>query len=361
MKNILIFSSLISLLFCVSCESKKHEKTEETTFIVTSPLQKDTVVYQEYVCQIRSIQHIEIMTLERGYLQKILVDEGQFVKKGELLFQILPLIYQAETQKAQAELSFAEIEYQNTKSLADSNIVSESELALVRAKLDKAKAELNLANTHLEFTEIRAPFDGIVGRFHVRLGSLLDEGELLATLSDNSKVWVYFNVPEAEYLEYTASGSLKDLPQVFLQMANNKIFESPGIIETIEADFNNENGNIAFRATFPNPKGILRHGETGNILMPVALKDALIIPQKATFEILDKKYVFVVGEDNVLESRQITVGQEIPHLFVVEKGLEKADKILVEGLRRVKNKQKITPDFVPQQKIIEELTKLHAE
>jgi membrane fusion protein (multidrug efflux system) len=273
----------------------------------------------------------------------------------------MPLIYQAEVGKAKAEVNFAEIEYLNTKSLADSNIVSQSELALSRAKLDKAKAELNLANTHLGFTEIRAPFDGIVGRFQVRLGSLLDEGELLTTLSDNSKVWVYFNVPEAEYLEYTASGSLADLPQVMLQMANAKNFESPGIIETIESDFNNENGNIAFRATFQNPNGILRHGETGNVLMPVPLENALIIPQKATFEILDKKYVFVVGDDNVLESRQITVAQEVPHLYIVSEGLSKTDKILVEGLRKVKNKQKIETDFVPQQKIIAELSKLHAE
>jgi membrane fusion protein (multidrug efflux system) len=361
MKQIMLLSSMLIMLWCVSCHSEKHEESELIKLTVTSPLQQDTVIYKEYVSQIRSFQHIELRALERGYLQHVYVDEGQIVKKGQLLFQVMPLIYQAEVGKAKAEVNFAEIEYLNTKSLADSNIVSQSELALSRAKLDKAKAELNLANTHLGFTEIRAPFDGIVGRFQVRLGSLLDEGELLTTLSDNSKVWVYFNVPEAEYLEYTASGSLADLPQVMLQMANAKNFESPGIIETIESDFNNENGNIAFRATFQNPNGILRHGETGNVLMPVPLENALIIPQKATFEILDKKYVFVVGDDNVLESRQITVAQEVPHLYIVSEGLSKTDKILVEGLRKVKNKQKIETDFVPQQKIIAELSKLHAE
>ncbi|HSF52289.1 MAG TPA: efflux RND transporter periplasmic adaptor subunit [Algoriphagus sp.] len=361
MNKLIIFSSMIFMLLCVGCHSEKHEKHDTLTLTVTSPLQQDTVINKEYVSQIHSFQHIELRALERGYLQRVYVDEGQFVKKGQLLFQVMPMVYQAEVGKAKAEVNFAEIEYQNTKNLADSNIVSQSELALAGAKLDKAKAELNLANTHLGFTEIRAPFDGIVGRFQVRLGSLLDEGELLSTLSDNSKVWVYFNVPEAEYLDYTTSGSLEDLPQVFLQMANNKTFESPGVIETIESDFNNENGNIAFRATFSNPNGILRHGETGNILMPVAVKDALIIPQKATFEILDKKYVFVVGEDNILESRQITVGQEIPHLFVVVEGLKKTDKILVEGLRRVKNKQEINPEFVSQHHIIAELMKLHAE
>ena len=134
--------------------------------------------------------------LEKGYLQNVYVDEGKMVRKGQLLFQIMPLIYQAEMKKAQAEVEFVEIEYINTKKLADSNIVSSSELALAKAHLDKAKAELSLAQVHLGFTQINAPFDGIVGRFHVRLGSLIEEGELLTTLSDNSKMWVYFNVPE---------------------------------------------------------------------------------------------------------------------------------------------------------------------
>ncbi len=361
MKQRVIFNSMIFMLLCVSCHSKKHEENEMPTLVVTSPLQKDTLINKQYVSQIHSYQHIELRALERGYLQYVYVDEGQFVKKGQILFQVMPMVYQAEVGKAKAEVNFAEIEFRNTKNLADSNIVSQSELALAKAKLDKAKAELNLANTHLGFTEIRAQFDGIVGRFQVRIGSLLDEGELLSTLSDNSKVWVYFNVPEAEYLDYKASSSLKNLPQVMLQMANHRNFKNPGIIETIESDFNNENGNIAFRATFLNPNGTLRHGETGNILMPVTLEDALLIPQKATFEILDKKYVFVVGEDNILESRQITVGQEMPHLFTVIDGLSKNDKILVEGLRKVKNLQKIKVDFVPQQKILSDLTKLHAE
>lgn len=128
--------------------------------------------------------------------------------------------------------------------------------------------------------------------FYERLGSLVDEGDLLTTLSDNSKMWVYFNVPEAEYLDYTMRAKTKEQQQVVLQMANDQLFNQKGKVET-RADFNNETGNIAFRATFPNPDRILAT-ETGKILMPVFLKDALIIPQKATFEVLDKKYVYVV-------------------------------------------------------------------
>lgn len=360
MKKILAFICL-TILFIASCGHDEHEEHEETTFVVTQPIRKDTLIYQEYVCQIHSIQHIELRSLERGYLQNIYVDEGQFVKKGQILFQIMPLLFQAELEKAQAEVDFAKIEYQNTKSLSDSNIVSKNELAMAKAKVDKAMAELSLAKTHLSFTEIRAPFDGIIDRFHVRVGSLVDEGELLTSLSDNSKMWVYYNVPEAEYLDYITGPTADSLLKVSLQMANNQLFDQTGIVETIEADFNNETGNIAFRATFPNPKGILRHGETGNILMPVYLKNVLLIPQKATFEILDKKYVYVVGGDHIARSTQITVGAEMPHIYTVLTGIKEGDKILVEGIRKVKNNQKIKYDFIEQQKILNDLDALHAE
>ncbi len=361
MKRILILLSVASVFFYTSCKNEKHLEEAETKFLVTSPIQRDTFVLHEFVSQIHAISHIELKSQERGYLQNIYVDEGQLVKKGELMFQIMPLLYQAEMQKAQAEVNFVEIEYQNTKSLADSNIVSPKELALAKAHLDKTKAELSMAQAHLGFTEIRAPFDGIMGLFNARLGSLVDEGELLTTLSDNSKMWVYFNVPEAEYLDYITKKKSDSLQKVKLKMANNQIFEGTGIVETIEADFNNETGNIAFRATFRNPKGILRHGETGNIQMPISLKNALIIPQKSTFDILDKKFVFVIDENNVVKTRQITVGYEMPHLYVVTEGLTLKDKILLEGLRKVKNNEQIHYDFVNPQQVLSEIDHLHAE
>ncbi len=348
------------MLYLTSCKSEKHETHEaESKFLVTSPMLKDTTTTREYVSQIHSIQHIELRALEKGYLQNIYVDEGQFVKKGQLMFQITPSLYKAELQKAEAETNFAEIEYQNTKSLADSNIVSKNELALAKAKYNKAKAEQALAEVHLGFTQIKAPFSGIMDHFEVRLGSLVDEGDLLTTMSDNSKMWVYFNVPEAEYLDYKTSAS-KNMLKVKLLMANNKLFDYPGIVETIEADFNNETGNIAFRATFPNPKGLLRHGETGNILVSVPLPKAMLIPQKATFEVLDKNYVYVLDKNNTIHSRKITIAAEMPHLYAVSSGLELGDKLLLEGLRKVKEGQEIDFTFVEPAKAIGSLD-LYAE
>ena len=360
MKKLLLILITGSVLINQGCHSGHEEEGEEDAkFAVTSPMIKDTFNIKEYVCQIHAIQHIELRALEKGYLQKIYVDEGQHVKEGQPMFQIMPMIYQAELQKAQAEVNFAEIEYQNTRNLADSNVVSANELALIKAKLDKAKADLALAKTHLNFTEIKAPFNGIMDRFHVRLGSLIEEGELMTILSDNSQMWAYFNVPEAEYLDLRSHFSKDSLIEVGLKMANNKIFKYKGIVETILADFNNETGNIAFRATFQNPNGLLRHGETGNIQMNVPLKNALLIPQKATFEVLDKTYVFVVENDTV-RSRQIVIEDEMPHIYAVKEGLTVNDILLLEGLRKVKNGEKVETEFEKPEYVLTHL-ELYAE
>ena len=357
MRKVLMFMSLCGVLTLASCSHHKEEEGEEqVSFTATSPLLKDTLTVKEYVCQIRAIQHIELRALERGYLQEIFVDEGKHVNKGQKMFQIMPLLYNAELQKAKAEANFAEIEYQNTKALADSNVVSKPELALAKAKFDKANAELQLAQVHLGFTDVRAPFDGIMDRFYARQGSLLEEGDLLTILSDNSKMWVYYNVPESEYLEFKAHEKKDSIMHVNLKMANQQMFDYPGIVETIEADFNNETGNIAFRATFPNPKRLLRHGETGNVQMIVPYRHALLIPQKATFEVLEKKYVFVVGDDNIVHQREIDIAGEMPDLYIVRGGIKAEDKIMLEGIRKVRDGDKIEKfTFEDPKKVIDHL------
>ena len=358
-KSFIYYGALVLICF-TSCQSKKEHQKESVEYLVTNPIKKDTSITKDYVCQIHSIRHIEVRALEKGYLEQIFVDEGQIVKKGQSMFQIMPNIYQAELQKAKAESKTAEIELKNTKLLADGNVVSQNELAMANANYDKANAEVALAQTHLGFTRIKAPFDGIMDHLEAREGGLLDEGELLTTLSDNSKMWVYFNVPEAEYLDYITSADKNTKKEVGLLMANNKEFNQKGIVETIEGEFNNETGNIAFRATFPNPESILRHGQTGSILMNVPLKNAIIIPQKATFEILDKTYVFIIGKDHIVKQQEIEIAAELPNLFVVSKGLTVNDTILLEGIKSVKNKDKISTKFLEPNKVLSELD-LYAE
>ncbi|WP_126245042.1 efflux RND transporter periplasmic adaptor subunit [Chitinophaga rhizosphaerae] len=355
MKQILILSGLCALLCHTGCHPKEEHHEENAKLLVTSPLTTDTTITREFVCQIKSIRNIEVRAQEKGYLQEVLVDEGQHVRAGQLLFRIMPKLYEAEALKAEAEAQAAEIEVQNTKSLADKNVVSKNELAMANAKLKKANAELALAKVHLAFTEIRAPFDGIINHLDMKLGSLVEEGDLLTSLSDNSKMWVYYNVSEAEYLNYASSAKSKEKSQVQLRMANKNIFQHPGVVETIEAEFNNETGNIAFRATFPNPEGLLRHGETGTILVREQLKNAVIIPQKATLEIMDRKYVYVVDNNNTVQLKPVTIGAEMPDLFVVSDGLKGNEKILLEGLRKVKNNDRIAYDFEAPAKVISQL------
>src|SRR6478752_8588083 len=205
MKRIVIFTCLVGLIYQTGCSSKaEKEEEEEVKYTATSPIHIDTSFEKEYVSQIRSVHNIEIRAQEKGFLQNIYVDEGQFVKAGQLLFKIMPKMYEAELLKAEAEAKAAEIELQNTKTLADKNIVSKNEQAMAQAKLDQARAEISLAKLHLSFTEIRAPFDGTIDRLPKKLGSLIDEGELLTSLSDNNQMFAYFNVSEPEYLDYQA-------------------------------------------------------------------------------------------------------------------------------------------------------------
>ena len=199
----------------------------------------------------------------------------------------------------------------------------------------------------MNFTSVRAPFDGIVDRLHEQLGGLVKEGDILTTLSDNSVMWVYFNVPEKRYLEYMASlNQPKQDQRIELVLANGNKFKQLGKIGAIEAQFNNENGNIAFRADFPNPDGLLRHGQTGTVLISQVLHDAVVIPQRATFPNLAKLYVYVVGKDDVVHQREIVIQNELEDIYVIKDGiLDVNDKIVLEGIRQVRDGDKVEYEF----------------
>jgi membrane fusion protein (multidrug efflux system) len=288
---------------------------------------------------------------EKGYLETINIDEGQYVKAGQVLFRIMPKIYQAELLKAQAAVKEAELEMMNTKTLADKNIVSKTELDIANAKLDEAKADLALAQVHVSLTEIKAPFDGTIDRIHFKLGSLIDEGTLLTTLSDNKSVYAYFNVSETEYLNFKTRSNANEKTIVTLLLANDQPHKYKGIVETIESEFDNTTGNISFRAKFPNPEMLLKHGETGKVQMTIPITNGLIIPQKATYELQDKIYVYVVDKNNVVKSRSITIKNVLPDLYVVD-GLSENDKILLEGVQIAKDDDKIEYKYVEPKNVI---------
>jgi len=363
----------VSLSGC-SLEAESHQESHAEShaesgahahkIIATSPIKTDVISTQPYVCQIHSRNHIEIRAIESGYLEKIGVNEGQSVKKGDLMFQIVPVLYQAKLNSEIAERDRIQIELNNAKKLNEKGIVSEQEIALKGAELAKAEANVMLARAELQFASVTAPFDGIVDRQRNQVGSLIEEGDILTTFSDNSLMWVYFNVPEARYLEYKAEidkdQGHTDRLQIELKLANGKIFQQPGKIGAIEADFNNKTGNISFRADFPNPQGLLRNGQTGTILIHRKLENVVVIPQRAIFYILDKRYVYVIDEENVVHQRYITIAEEQDDIFVVSDGVNEKEKIIFEGIRQVRENDKIEYEFHEPSKVLANL-KYHAE
>jgi membrane fusion protein (multidrug efflux system) len=339
----------------------EHQE-EPRKVVVTSPREMEVTITQRYVCQIRSQRHIDVCAFDSGYLEDISVKEGQAVKKGDVMFKILPVVYKAKLDAELAEAKLAELEYNNTKKLFESGaVVSQNEVQLFKAKWDRARAKAELAQAEMNFTKLVAPFDGIVDRQQQQLGSLIKEGEILTTLSDNSVMWVYFNVPEKQYLEYKADQKKHEAEDKFeLLLANQDKFPESCIRITIEGQFNNETGNIAFRADFPNPDRLLRHGQTGTILIHRTLKNALVIPQRATFELLDKRYVWVVGEDDTAHQALITIKHELEDIFVVNSGLNVKDKIVLEGVRQVEEGAKVEYEFRKPEEALKN-QKFHAE
>jgi membrane fusion protein, multidrug efflux system len=355
-----LLAALLSFVL-PSCKEEESPENESPKIVVTSPKAQDIVLTDRYVCQIHSQRHINVRALQTGFLQEILVKEGQPVTKGDLMFKIMPVLFKAKLDAEDAEANLAQIELDNTQRLFEKNFVSIQDVMLHKAKLNRAKAKVNLAKAELKFTELTAPFDGIVDRLLEREGSLIKERDILTTLSDNSLMWVYFNVPEKQYIEYMATPEEeKEEQRIELLLAGGTMFQYPGKIGAIEAKFNNETGTVPFRADFSNPKRLLRHGMTGTILIHRRLKNAIVIPQRATYEILERQYVYVVDKENVVHQREIVKEYEMPNIFIIKKGIGVDDKIVFEGVREVRDGQKVEFEFRPPEQILAN-QQFHAE
>jgi membrane fusion protein (multidrug efflux system) len=350
-KSSLVWGTWLSILL-ISC-SDKTVKNEEQTYLVVNPIIKDTTYERDYAATINSFQNVEIRSKVKGFVEDIYLDEGQKVKKGQILFTLNSKEYEQHVHKAEAaiqstlaELRASEIEVENTKKLFDKNIVSKSELDLITTKVNINKAKVNEARVakeqallHVEFTKIKAPFDGIINRIPNKKGSLIDEGALLTSISNNESIYAYFSVSEIDYLDYVQSKSKNNT--VTLSLANNSIYPYKGTIETTETEFNKETGNIAFRAKFSNPERLLKEGGTGKILVKKLYKNAIIIPQKSTFEVQGNIYVYLVDKNNKAYSKKINPINRLSNYFVLDKDLTKEDKIIYEGIQSIKTGDKV--------------------
>lgn len=355
---------LLVIVLMSACGDEKSAASVETAppkvLPVTRVLVKDTNLYREYVADIQAVQNVELRARVQGFLERIYVDEGQVVKKGQLLFKINDEEYRAELAKANANLESAiaeakavELEVDRLKIMVDKKVISETELSVAEAKLKAVKAKIEQsrwaksnAQLRLSYTAVRSPFDGIIDRIPFKVGSLIDHGTLLTTVSDISEVFVYFNVSEGEYLDYVKNSVAengKNNKLVTLLLADGTLYPYEGNVETMGGEFQASTGSISFRARFPNPKSILKHGATGKIRLSNTLKDAIMIPQKAVFEIQDKNFVFVVDSANQVRMRNFIPKTRLSHYYIVESGLQSGDKIVFEGIQDIRDGMRIIP------------------
>ena len=346
-------------MLLTACTAKKEEVVEVQTLEVSTPISLDTTIHQEFVADIHAVQNVEIRARVKGYLDRILVDEGKQVKRGQIMFTINSQEYVADLARAKAVLSQASAELKaeeltlvNTRLLVDKNVISKNQLAISLAKVDGLKAKREEALAHVQAAElkvensnIKAPFEGIVDRLPFKRGSLVDEGTLLTTLSDNQNVFAYFNVSEQEYLAFSEQDGVNKSASVNLVLANGEKYSEKGLVETIEGEFDKNTGNIAFRARFANPNKLLRHGASGKVKLPKEVTGYWAIPQKSVFEIQEKSYVFVKEADGIVKMKSIVPDLRIPHFYLVKNGFSSKDTILIEGIQLVKQGQKIKSTF----------------
>jgi membrane fusion protein (multidrug efflux system) len=355
-KIFMLIGIFICLLSACSSEKENTQKNETAqSYPVISPALIDTVYTKDYVAEIQSVQNVEIRSKTKGIIEKVWVDEGKYVAAGQTIYSINNSALRVELAKAEsqiktilAEKKTLEIELENTKKLVENKIVSKSEQAMVESKIATNDAQIEEIKTDIEgiklqmsYSQIKAPFSGILNRHLLNTGSLVEENTALTSISNNNEVFAYFNVSEREYLDFVAKKRTNNLEKVDLILANGENYPFKGIIETIEGEFNQETGNIAFRARFTNPEKVLRHGATGKIRLNQSVKGAVIIPQKVTIEVQDKTYIYVVNAQNIVEQRAIMPIVRLDNMYIVD-GVNPSDKIIYEGLQTIKVGDKVT-------------------
>ncbi len=368
MRNTVRLTALLAGILLVGCATKDKETATDQAETLTLPVvqltRKTTTLKRDYVSRLEATQNVEIRARVSGFLEKIFVDEGQMVRKGQLLFNLNEAEYQAEFDRASANLKSAvakaktdEVEMGRVQLLVDKKIVSPSEMELAKAKLDVARAVIDemksiraTAALRLSHAGIKAPFDGTINRIPFKIGSLIEEGALLTTVSDVREVYAYFDVSEKEYLNYIKKNPTKDGrngQEVEMVLADETPYAYKGRIETMESVFEEGSGTIAFRARFPNPNKLLRHGSSGKIRLASPVNDALLVPQKAVFDVQDKNYVYVVDAANKVKTRSFVPQGRVDSNYIVLSGLKAGERVIYEGIQNVREGMTIIPTALP--------------
>jgi len=322
--------------------------------------------YKEYSASLEGKVNVEIRPQVEGYLDKIYVDEGAYVKAGQLLFKINARVYdeqlnnaQSSLLAAQANMTKAQVEIDRLVPLVENKVISDVQLKTARASYDaakaaaeQAKAVVGNAQINVGYTYIKAPVSGYIGRLPFKAGSLVGKGEAqpLTLLSDISEVYAYFSMSEPDFIAFkqqfagnTIEEKVKKVPGVELMLSDNSIYAQKGKISSIDGQFDKTTGSISFRATFPNAGGMLRSGNTGKVRIPQIFSEAMVIPQEATFEVQDKVFVFAVGDSNKVFSKPIGVSGKTAAWYFVQSGVKAGEKIVFSGIGNLKDGMVIVP------------------
>jgi len=372
--------SIVSLFF--SCNNKQNGSTDaasaaslNTTYPVFKVISQTATLQTEYPATLQGQQNIEIRPRIDGYIEQIYIDEGATVKKGQLLFRISAPQYQqdvnnaaAAISSAEADVSTAELQVKKTQPLVEKGIISKYELESAeytlqarQAALAQAKADLANARTNLGYTTVTSPVNGVIGTIPYRLGSLVSSTTAmpLTTVSNIGNVYAYFSLNEKQLLDFsrqykgtTLQAKLSQLPPVTLLLSDGTEYPEKGRVETIGGLINTETGSASFRATFPNPVGLLRSGGSAMVQIPVAVSDAILIPQKSTYELQGKHFVYLVDGNNKITSTEIEVmSTPVGQYFVVTRGLKTGDTVVLETASPLQDSTTITPDIQPENKV----------
>jgi len=371
MFNFKILSFLLALVLAASCSDKQQATDGQVKEYAVLKVKEDSVtLYKGYPTTMQGIQTVEIRPRIAGYIERILVDEGAHVTKGQTLFILNDKDIQATFRSAEAQVKVAEAAVSNakinldkTKPLVEKNIISQfdlqsSEAALQSAEAQLAQAQANLANAkaNLDYTVITSPTEGTIGTFPYRVGSLVSSSiaQPLTSISNTSQVYAYFSMNEKEFLSLSESlkgktlrEKLSHIPEVTLFLADNKQYAHEGKIETASGLVDLQTGSVNMRATFPNPEGFLQSGSSGTVRIPQHLDSAVLIPQKASYEVQGKHFVYTVGEGNKVKNTEIEVltGNLKDH-YVVTSGLKAGDQLVVEGVSSLRSDMPIKPKLV---------------
>jgi len=358
MKNLkLLFGMLggiIVLLFFISegCSNKKELKDQKSPakYKVEVLNRADATVYTLFPGQIQSENAIEIYPRATGYIQKIYVKEGDNVKKGSPILKINDADYLQTVNSAKAVLDNAQLEITKLQPLVEKGIISPFQLQTAQSNAKAAEAAYENAKINLGYTLITGPVSGVIGRISLREGSLVTSGisTPITTIASNGDVFAYFSFDEKLLLQFTDDNSrmslmqkVAKLPPAELVLANGQIYEHKGRVELGSSLIDPNTGSLQMKGVFPNPDALLRSGSTGTIRIPTIYKNAIIVPQKATYDIQDKKMIFTVDSANIVHAVNIKVLNNTSDNFIVDSGLNVGDKIVLDGIGKIKDGDKI--------------------